>query len=177
MTPVDFDHRQILHSAPKQSVAMERKLWKRLSGFTSLWNKWTERTLARTFPSLLEIPILLSSITKALCAFAPELQGSIYIYKTLHHCAIHLKQTQHCKWNTVQHKIKISNRKNIGETDISESLASLMAQRVNNPSAVQETQETRVWSLGREDPLQEERAIHSDILAWKIPRTEEPDRL
>ena len=37
-------------------------------------------------------------------------------------------------------------------------------------------QETRVWSLGREDP-QKEMAIHSSILAWRIPWTEEPGRL
>ena len=37
--------------------------------------------------------------------------------------------------------------------------------------------ETRVQSLGREDPLETEMAIHSSTLAWKIPWTEEPDRL
>ena len=37
--------------------------------------------------------------------------------------------------------------------------------------------ETWVRSLGREDPLEKEMAIHSIILAWKIPWTEEPDRL
>ena len=37
--------------------------------------------------------------------------------------------------------------------------------------------ETRVRSLGREDPLEKEMATHSSILAWKIPRTEEPGRL
>ena len=43
---------------------------------------------------------------------------------------------------------------------------------VKNPPAMQETQ---VWSLGQEDPLEEEEmATHSSILAWKIPRTEEP---
>ena len=34
-------------------------------------------------------------------------------------------------------------------------------------------QETWVWSLGREDPLEEEMATHSSILAWEIPCTEE----
>ena len=34
-----------------------------------------------------------------------------------------------------------------------------------------------VKSLGREDPLEEETATHSSILAWKIPWTEEPGRL
>ena len=37
--------------------------------------------------------------------------------------------------------------------------------------------ETRVPSLGREDPLEKEIATHSSILAWKIPWTEEPGGL
>ena len=42
---------------------------------------------------------------------------------------------------------------------------------------MQETQETHVPSLGGEDPLEEEMATHSSILAWEIPRTEEPGGL
>ena len=38
---------------------------------------------------------------------------------------------------------------------------------VKNPPAVQEMQETEVRSLGPEDPLEKEMAIHSGILAWK----------
>ena len=38
-------------------------------------------------------------------------------------------------------------------------------------------QETWVRSLGQEDPLEKEMATHSSILAWRIPWTEEPDRL
>ena len=38
-------------------------------------------------------------------------------------------------------------------------------------------EETQVLSLGWEDPLEKEMAIHSNILAWKIPWTEEPGRL
>ena len=38
-------------------------------------------------------------------------------------------------------------------------------------------QETWVRSLGCEDPLEKEMATHSSNLAWKIPQTEEPDRL
>ena len=34
---------------------------------------------------------------------------------------------------------------------------------------MQEMLETRVWSLGREDPLEDGMATHSRILAWKIP--------
>ena len=37
--------------------------------------------------------------------------------------------------------------------------------------------DTRVQSLGQEDPLEKEMATHSSILAWKIPWTEEPGRL
>ena len=35
----------------------------------------------------------------------------------------------------------------------------------------------QVRSMGQEDPLEEEMATHSSILAWKIPWTAEPDRL
>ena len=52
-----------------------------------------------------------------------------------------------------------------------------MAQWVKNPSAVLETQQTQVQSLGQEDPLEEEMATHSNILAWKILWTAEPGRL
>ena len=52
--------------------------------------------------------------------------------------------------------------------------ASLVAQVVKRLPAMRET---RVWFLGREDPLEQEMAIHYSTLAWKIPWTEEPDRL
>ena len=42
---------------------------------------------------------------------------------------------------------------------------------------MQQMQETLVWSLGQKDPLEEEMVIHSSILAWKIPWTEEPGGL
>jgi len=48
---------------------------------------------------------------------------------------------------------------------------------VKNPPAMQEMQETRVWSLGWEGPLEEEVATHSSILAWRIPWIEEPGGL
>ena len=55
--------------------------------------------------------------------------------------------------------------------------ASLMAHWVKNLPAVQETRETRVQPLGWEDPLEEEIATHSSILAWRIPWAEEPGGL
>ena len=54
------------------------------------------------------------------------------------------------------------------------SWASLVARMVKNPSAMLETW---VQSLGWEDPLEEEMATHSSILAWRIPCTEEPGEL
>ena len=53
-------------------------------------------------------------------------------------------------------------------------LASLVAQLVKCLPAMQET---RVWSQVRKIPLEKEMATHSSTLAWKIPWTEEPDRL
>ena len=49
-----------------------------------------------------------------------------------------------------------------------------MAQTVKRLSTMRET---RVQSLGREDPLEKEMEIHSSTIAWKIPWTEEPGRL
>ena len=56
---------------------------------------------------------------------------------------------------------------------------SLMTQMVNNPPAMKETQSPipKVQSLGWEDPLEKGMATHSNILAWRIPRKEEPGRL
>ena len=54
------------------------------------------------------------------------------------------------------------------------SWASLVAQTVKNLPAMRETW---VPSLGLEDPLEEGMATHSSILAWRIPRTEDPGGL
>ena len=48
---------------------------------------------------------------------------------------------------------------------------------VKNLPAVQETQEMQVQTLGWEDPLEKGMTTHSNILAWRIPRTEEPSGL
>ena len=52
--------------------------------------------------------------------------------------------------------------------------ASLVTQLVKNLPAMEET---RIPSLGQEEPLEKEMATHSSILAWKIPWTEEPGGL
>ena len=45
---------------------------------------------------------------------------------------------------------------------------------IKNYLPMQEMHETQVWSLGWEDPLEQEMATHSTILVWKLPWTEEP---
>ena len=57
---------------------------------------------------------------------------------------------------------------------LTEERTSLVAQTVKRLSTMQETQ---VRSLGPEDPMEKEMAIHSSTIAWKIPWTEEPGRL
>ena len=53
-------------------------------------------------------------------------------------------------------------------------MTTLVAQMVKRLSTMWETQ---VRSLGREDSLEKEMAMHSSTIAWKIPCTEEPGRL
>ena len=62
----------------------------------------------------------------------------------------------------------------LGRMDGDSQMASLLAQRLKR---LPPTRETRVRSLGREDPLEKEMATHSSILAWRIPWTEKPGRL
>ena len=64
---------------------------------------------------------------------------------------------------------------NIKQINIIHNLSHLLlAQMVKKLLAMQETW---VRSLGWKDPLEKEMATHSSILAWRIPWTEEPDRL
>ena len=53
-------------------------------------------------------------------------------------------------------------------------LCNLVAETVKNLPVMRETS---VQSLGREDLMKKEMATHSNVLAWRIPRTEEPSRL
>ena len=55
--------------------------------------------------------------------------------------------------------------------------ASQVAQWVKNLPAMQKTPEIRFRFLGQEDPLEEGTATPSSMLAWRIPRTEEPGGL
>ena len=76
-------------------------------------------------------------------------------------------------------KVKNSQEKegrwcNLHQGFVRSTQASLVAQTVKHLSAMQET---RVRSLGQEDPLEKEMAAHSSTLAWKIPWMEKPGRL
>ena len=57
---------------------------------------------------------------------------------------------------------------------INDEMTSLVAQMIKRLSTMRETW---VQSLGQEDPLEKEMAIHFSTIAWKIPWTEEPGRL
>ena len=74
------------------------------------------------------------------------------------------------------HKGKVSTKWGDGFSSIMiiNIWASLVAQPVKNPPAMQEIW---VWSLGWEGPLEKGMATHSSILAWRIPWTEEPGGL
>ena len=58
--------------------------------------------------------------------------------------------------------------------DAGERSVILIVCPVDHGGASQVTQEMQVQSLGQGDPLEDEMATHSSILAWKIPWTEEP---
>ena len=60
----------------------------------------------------------------------------------------------------------LQNSENTAQFSLLKKRASLVAQVVKNPPAMQETW---VRSLGREDPLEKKMATHSSILAWKNP--------
>ena len=83
------------------------------------------------------------------------------------------KSTIFCN-NKTKSGVREGPEPDLGVLTLGPMIPSLVAQSVKNLPAVQET---RVPSLGWEDPLEEEMATHSSILARKIPWTEEPRRL
>ena len=74
--------------------------------------------------------------------------------------------------NSQSYLIKINNKNRKQYNGL--LITSLVAQTVKRLPTLQET---RVQSLGWEDLLEKEMATHSNILVWKIPWMEEPDRL
>ena len=79
---------------------------------------------------------------------------------------------QHPTWCQAQEwAVNLENMLNQIHKFFPSNGASLVAQMAKNLPAMQETQ---VQYLSREDPLEKEMAAHSNILAWRIPWTEEP---
>ena len=66
------------------------------------------------------------------------------------------------------------NSKDLVEVSVINQGSSLVAQLVKNLPAMQETY---IWYLSQEDPLEKEMETHSSIPAWEIPWTEETDGL
>ena len=96
---------------------------------------------------------------------SPDLmQNTVYMY---HNFLIHSSATGHLGFF---HVLAIVNS---SEVDIKVHVSS-MAQMVKRLSTMRET---RVRSLGWEDPLEKEMATHSSTIGWKIPWTEEPGKL
>ena len=95
-------------------------------------------------------------------------------------CTLHLKTRDNIVWSwlwspSVYVALSVLHPSTVNSTYIWEILAwSLVAQTVNNLSAMQETQ---IRYLGQEDPLEKGMATHSSIFAWRITWTEEPGRL
>ena len=77
--------------------------------------------------------------------------------------------TEHIMWNSMldqsQAELMIAQR---NTNNLRYALVSLVAQTVKNLHPVEDT---RVWYLGREDPLKKDMATHSSILAWEISWT------
>ena len=80
------------------------------------------------------------------------------------------KQKKH--WN-VEKDVWIFNLSNLVLGSICKGVT-LVSQTVKNLPAMRET---RVWYLGRDDPMEKEMSIHSRIPAWEIPWTENPGGL
>ena len=112
-----------------------------------------------------------------------QYSDKLYIYPLTQKLHFYITNKMHWwKWKTTnqpnKQKTQISLRTQIHKailcTLVTYSLVYLMAQMVKKQPAMQETW---VWCLDREDPLEKGMATHSSILAWRIPRTEEPGRL
>ena len=85
-----------------------------------------------------------------------------------------LKQSKERNNSAFTPKLKQNITKLFNITSLEEIRAPLVAQMVKNLPSVQETQ---VRSQGREDPLEKGTATHANVLAWRIPWTEDSGRL
>ena len=139
------------HSTP---VLLPRKShgWRSLVGF-SPWGRWS-RILLSDFTFTFHFPAL----EKEMATHSSVLAWRIPGMGSLVGCRL---------WGRTESDTTEATQ----QQQHSASGASLVAQRVKNLPTMQETQ---VWSLGGEDPLEKEMATHSTIFAWKIHWTEAP---
>ena len=81
-------------------------------------------------------------------------------------------------WHAAIHGVaELDTTERLNWTELMNTLGFPGGSVVKNLPTVHEMQETWVWSLGGEDPLEEGMATHSRILDWRIPQTEEPGGL
>ena len=132
--------------------------WSVLSGgWATGW--WLEPT-SRSFHSVYEKTLLQSGqISRTDATSSSYLTAAVCLLLNWHQCYGIIKFPLH-------HKQKAWNYTSLYH--------SLVAQRLKHLPGMWET---RVWSLGREDPLEKEMATHSSTLAWRIPWREERGRL
>ena len=117
-----------------------------------IWNKF--------LPSLLLNFLPLCEITWT-CYLSWSLRSVLLYYSSIPAQSACAQWLRWERWISTKHKLHLPT-------------GSLVAQTVKRLSTMQET---RVRSLGWEDPMEKEMAIHSSTIAWKIPWTEEPGRL
>ena len=86
----------------------------------------------------------------------------------------HLTQATYVTWNFLAATLKKEKKMKLILVTVTQKGAFLVAQMVKNLSAMQDTW---IWSLGLEAPLEKGMATHSSILTWRIPWTEESGRL
>ena len=112
------------------------------------------------------------------CGLPGSSTHGIFQARALEWGAITRQTTQQDIYCTSQQTSPITDRGNDTSLDKTQVKAN---QKQNNVAKrlkrLPPMQETWVRSLGREDPLEKEMAIHSSILAWRIPWTEKPSRL
>ena len=92
---------------------------------------------------------------------------------------IKYRNTNNCLKDNSRFRVTVPNgRCTLPINDLAAAAASFPGgTRDKEPACQCRRQKTQVWSLGWEDPLEEETATHSSILVWEIPWTEEPGRL
>ena len=129
-------------------------------------NFWTQQTRRATF-RYLENPLTFAFCPCHIIVEVPTVLHEIWGASALRTCGVF--QISPLRLWMIFILYSFSERQDLMQASIS-----LVAQTVKNPPTMWETW---VWSLGREDTLEEGMATHSSILTWRIPKTEKPGEL